>query len=1061
MDQGAGEKPVPIQITVLRGKNMGVNKGESALNFVRAEFNSIMLGESQKLNASADLTLEYNFTCSFDCFGETNTLDDLAHKPVILTAVEILPKEQKKQKEEKTTVLGQGVVDLLPLLHGQRSFTSTVVLHPTPGSPAESASQGDNSKPSLDVTICATEPLLSDAQLSSSNLLRVLVEAAYAVPDVWSPAAPASYVVGFQVPLSAEKEQVLLLSKGLLKTGGEKEPLPRPKKWPLGPLLAPGADCIPGAFIEADPIEMESGELTGMEDREFRTEAEVDRKRVCWDTERRCFLDAETAACLTRRITHCRLWPVEIGRVPQTGLSRGGKPARDKAQVEDEAQLSFHGVVYVDLAPLLYPGVRRIHGAYSLHPFYEADMQDKTKRSTSILREGVRQLRQQGVGRAPPSVGSAPCRTASGKTLDKGAKGPKEATKKPGTQEKSLLPEISTDVDTPENIEGQMYTEARTYIVIEIALEKPLVPKRPPEELAKRVRELIAARPLAPRRPAGAERAVQQYQDQVASVAAHLLEQYQQLFGHALASGSHQLDPTAQEERKTQLIGELNYSGKYFAFKEQLKHSVVRIVREKMLCTEPFRDQERLQAFLSQLYVFLVDEMHVALNKTFLADPQDDRPPSQVDCTQLRHFAREAQLNQDYQLAATFYQERLARDQRNPEHWFDYGVFHMLTRDYLKAEECFREAVSISPVHLPSLLMCGILAEMAGRTEEAQTYLEGATCVDPTSVVAWTLSGLFYEGREDTIQAEMAFLEGNTQLRAAVAGTRPAEREFGAKVQEEPDSGSCDSSTTTAGVGEKTQSIQGIRAVTPGQNPSIPQPLCTPLRPNTSIYMETAHFLLENNALQMAQRALAQELLCPGGGPRCSYHLALARLQLMSGEFSSAEVSLQKALKDDIESPDTWAWLGHLHYLKGNYSQAQECYERTLDFVKDAADPHAVYLRLGQIYLQEKQFEKAKITHLQACKSSASCLSWLGVGAACYRLGELTEAEDALTEANALNNTDAEVWGYLSLVCLQTGRQLEAEQTYKYAMKLNLQKETLLQEIKDLQAQVGFGNPCF
>uniref|UniRef100_A0A3B3RW37 Uncharacterized protein n=1 Tax=Paramormyrops kingsleyae TaxID=1676925 RepID=A0A3B3RW37_9TELE len=177
--------------------------------------------------------------------------------------------------------------------------------------------------------------------------------------------------------------------------------------------------------------------------------------------------------------------------------------------------------------------------------------------------------------------------------------------------------------------------------------------------------------------------------------------------------------------------------------------------------------------------------------------------------------------------------------------------------------------------------------------------------------------------------------------------------------------------------------------------------------------------------------ALAQELLCPGGGPRCSYHLALARLQLMSGEFSSAEVSLQKALKDDIESPDTWAWLGHLHYLKGNYSQAQECYERTLDFVKDAADPHAVYLRLGQIYLQEKQ------------------------------LGELTEAEDALTEANALNNTDAEVWGYLSLVCLQTGRQLEAEQTYKYAMKLNLQKETLLQEIKDLQAQVGFGNPCF
>lgn len=34
-----------------------------------------------------------------------------------------------------------------------------------------------------------------------------------------------------------------------------------------------------------------------------------------------------------------------------------------------------------------------------------------------------------------------------------------------------------------------------------------------------------------------------------------------------------------------------------------------------MLRTEAFSDPEQLQAFLSQLYVFLVDEMHAALNK--------------------------------------------------------------------------------------------------------------------------------------------------------------------------------------------------------------------------------------------------------------------------------------------------------------------------------------------------------------------------------------------------------------------------------------------------------------
>ena len=36
------------------------------------------------------------------------------------------------------------------------------------------------------------------------------------------------------------------------------------------------------------------------------------------------------------------------------------------------------------------------------------------------------------------------------------------------------------------NVEGQQYVEAKSYIMIEIVLRKPLVPKRPPEELARR-----------------------------------------------------------------------------------------------------------------------------------------------------------------------------------------------------------------------------------------------------------------------------------------------------------------------------------------------------------------------------------------------------------------------------------------------------------------------------------------------------------------------------------------------------------------------------------------------
>ena len=52
------------------------------------------------------------------------------------------------------------------------------------------------------------------------------------------------------------------------------------------------------------------------------------------------------------------------------------------------------------------------------------------------------------------------------------------------------------------------------------------------------------------------------------------------------------------------------------------------------------------------------------------------------------------------------------------------------------------------------------------------------------------------------------------------------------------------------------------------------------------------------------------------------------------------------------------------------------------------------------------------------------------------QLGDLCDAEDALTEANVLNNLEPEVWAYLCLLCLDTERDVEAEQAYKYTLKV-------------------------
>ncbi|KAI4878195.1 hypothetical protein NFI96_018270, partial [Prochilodus magdalenae] len=970
------------------------NPTEPFLSFVQAEFNGVLLGVSQKLAAPVDDCVNFNFTCGFECSDDGHTLDDLAHKPVVLTVNEVLPKE-RKQKEEKSAVLGQAVVDLLPLLHGQWSFSSSVVLHSAPGSALECASHDEGVKPTLEVTVSVSGPLLSDHQLSESNLLSVTVEAAYSVPDVWSPASapPSSYTAALQVPLTAEKEQILLFSNGVLKMPGENEPVSRPKKWPLDPLLAPDAQFIPGSCIEGQLTSLEDGDLTTTEDWKFRTDAECNRRRVSWDTERRCFIHAGGVACLTRRIVECRLWPVEVMRFPQAGVPKVavGKTSKDKMQAEDETQIPFHGVAYVDLAPLLYPGAKCIRGAYMLHPFYDSDLLLKT-----------------------------------------------------GAQGKLEHSESVTDAEPKVNAEGQMYADSGSYIVIEIALEKPLVPKRPPEELARRVMELIPPRPPLPRRPAGADRAVQEYQAQIVSVTAQVLEQYQQMFGAEFGPGAKPLDPAAQEQRKRQLFGELNCSGKYFAFKEQIKYSVVRMVREKMLRTEAFTDPESCTSFDSQLMFCTVCIRHTALNKTLSADAETVQPQPLLDCGQLRHFAKEAQLNEDYPLAAQYYQELLARDRNNPSHWFDYGVFHMLTADYLKAEECFHMAVSINQAHVPSLLMCGVLSERNGRYQDAETFFEGATCIEPGCVVAWTLFGLCYLAQENFIRAEMAFTEATRQLRATPACSPVCRQDMVDGTQtptvDKPGDKPADNPAEEVAGEEEELRAQSDQAIKANADPelAVPQQHQSSTRLSTTIYMETVRFLLQNSALQMAQRALAQELLCPDGGPSSAYHLALAHVQLLQGKFSSAETSLQEALGNGFQNPDAWALYGHLQYLRKNYNQAQACYGRALDLVMDPSDAHAVYLRLGFIYLTSREYEKAKTTYLRACRNSPSCLTWLGLGHACYRLGELTEAEDALSEANTLNNKNPEVWAYLSLVCLLTGRKLEAEQSYKYALKVGL-----------------------
>ncbi|WAR19559.1 CFA70-like protein, partial [Mya arenaria] len=1029
--------PETITITVLRARNLkGSSAKADAVNAtVKVEFGEKSLGESPKVDCMADTPAEFNYNATMSCtYDDPTALDEIAHKPVVLTVIEVLPKE-KKQKEEKTISLGQCTVDMLPLVKGETKVKYTLTINPVPGSPLESI-PADAPRPEIDVVLSVNEPLVDESQANQSNLVTITLESLYSPPEAWTVTGTQyAYAAALPLPVTSEKEVPIVFANGGLKPGVDKEPPNKQKKWAIPATAQGNAVFIPDHFIANDTIDDEDGDFRGKEEREHRTIAEQEKNRVTWNTERRSYLEGSAIKSLQDKIAKCRYWPVEVMRLPQPASGKGKKSAVHAGK-DDDGSVSFHGVAYVNLAPLLYPGVKRIRGAYKINSYTDQALFEKTKRR-GVGEEAARianNILNRSTASPGPKKGGKDKDDKKDKDVKKGSHSRQDETR---TQSPHVTfsqippsPETSQTVKSdagsepetaaPVNLEGQQYVDSKAYVMIEISLSQPLIHKRPPEELARKVAEYIPPRPLFPKRTDGAQRAVEDFHSQVTSVAGLVLDEF-----------------------------------------------LVKIVREKYLKTTNFEDRQELQTFLSELYVYLIDQMHESLTKTLAIEDQAPVPAPLTDSAQLKHFAREAEVNGNFELATKYYQERIARNRNDPCHWFDYGTFCLYINDITKKHDV------------------------------AETFFEAATNVQPRSILAWTMLGLFYDTVQNEIGAEMAYIEANKlNQQAAVAVARALREEELSKQRVERSESETDTQKDEQGGLAPTSHtlVPDIKQPTPpssergqgsarsseklssarrpsaskrssaGRNKSdsnlsrpgseykrgsqrgTPQPEETteeqPPReptpvPTSTIYMQAIEWLLEVKAVPFTERALAHELLSPMGGATAQYHIALAR------------------------NPDAWALMGHVKYLTNDTAEARDCYERTISFVSDASEMHSIYLRLASIYLQEGRFQEAKTTFLMACKRSPSCVSWLGVGIACYRLGELAEAEDALSEANILNNSDPEVWGYLSLVCLKTSRQLEAEQAYKYAIKVNLEDTELLDEIIKTQQEVGFGNPQF
>lgn len=223
---------------------------------MKADFNETQIAESAKFTITPAESLP-DFTFAFSLSvnpAEQSSMDDVANKPIVLTLIEVLPKEKKTQKEEKIQPYGQSVIDLLDLLKGHTDKSLRLPIYAMPGSSLEQQTpptlqaqqqaqiaSGDAAAlaaasgvtttsnaaavaaamlaPEVEVRINIEQPLLSEDELAKTNLVTVNFEAMYALPDAWtSPSSSGKdYAYSAALPMPASEEVRFLVCLSSLK----------------------------------------------------------------------------------------------------------------------------------------------------------------------------------------------------------------------------------------------------------------------------------------------------------------------------------------------------------------------------------------------------------------------------------------------------------------------------------------------------------------------------------------------------------------------------------------------------------------------------------------------------------------------------------------------------------------------------------------------------------------------------------------------------------------------------------------------------------------------------
>eukprot|EP00941_MAST-03F_sp_MAST-3F-sp1_P001845 g1845.t1 len=475
------------------------------------------------------------------------------------------------------------------------------------------------------------------------------------------------------------------------------------------------------------------------------------------------------------------------------------------------------------------------------------------------------------------------------------------------------------------------------------------------------------------------------------------------------------------KDLRRQVMFRLNESGDYYLFKEKLKRSVVLVVQERKQ-RDPSLDHKS-DEFISMVYKDLLEDCNVAITRLVNAVQQggpmqplgpadlvnggnddgaasskslaaESNESSEVQDTLT--LALEADINEDGEIAGKMYEKQLLQAETLP----------CTSEELLKIKKA---------AIVQSALRAGRSALYFGDVKKAENYFRRVLSVECENCEALKALGSILLSQGD-------FEKSSCLFRGVV------------------DKKTCAQSVSWLALHHHVAQIPGRF-----KNKNWPRISRGGGQKQSDALVAIADQLLQLRLLNLAEVAL--QLACNAFmdlDNSVHRRIVEGNLLLDVEDFEHAESTLREGIelcKDALNKAKLCGLLAETLFQQKKNEEARQTFEAAVEEYGDQKVPSKLYLRLGNLYLQEEKFELAREIFLRASRDLNCSTFWLGVGVACMRNGQLCDADDALVEANILSKSNPKVWGYLTLLCLQwkdSDRKKEALSSLEEAFKLGL-----------------------